>query len=300
MTRNDSRARRRDRLRAMAGVALLVAYAGCGFNGVDVPELVGPAELATSVALTAVPDLIVADGFSTSLVTATVRDQNGQPAAGRDIFFSIADSSGRTADIGTLRSTTTGVGVGTGIVVKTNAQGVAEVVYEAPSRSDATANQQIRVTARPAGTDASSALYRSVNIELRSAEPRLFPANPNNTGPKCGFTVEVPAGSCPAPAPPAATPTPLPSASPTPTPAPSSSPGGGCSVRTNTSVLFQSTAFDTDGVIVRYFWDFGNGRQADHPDVATSYSRAGSYTVTHLVTDNNGAQAACQTTITVQ
>src|SRR5712691_163070 len=81
MTRRDSRARRRGRLRTMAGVGLLVAYAGCGFNGVDVPELVGPAELATSVALTAVPDLIEADGFSTSLVTATVRDQNGPPAA---------------------------------------------------------------------------------------------------------------------------------------------------------------------------------------------------------------------------
>ena len=173
-------------------------------------------------------------------------------------------------------------------------------MYQAPPRTDATANQQIRVTARPVGTDASSALSRSVNIELRSAEPRLFPANPDNAGPKCGFTVELTVGSCPAPAPPAATPTPDPSASPTATPAPAASPGGGCVVRPNTSVLFQSTAFDKDGTIVRYFWDFGNGRQADHPDVSTSYRAAGSYTVTHVVTDNNGAQAACQATITVQ
>jgi len=275
MTRNDSRAQWRSRLWAAAGVALLVAHGGCGFDGVDVPELVGPAELATSVALTAVPDLIEADGFSTSLITATVRDQNGQPAAGRDIFFSIADASGRTADIGTLRSTATGVSVGTGITVKTNAQGVAEVVYEAPARTDATANQQVRVTARPAGTDASSALYRSVNIELRSAEARLFPQRPDNKLPTCNFTVQVTGKS-------------------------SCTTTTSCTIPINTSVLFQSTSFDTDGTIVRYFWSFGNGKTADHADVSTSYGIAGTYTVTHLVTDNNGGQGACQATITAK
>jgi hypothetical protein len=273
MTRNDSRARR---LRAIAGVGLLVALAACGFNGVDIPELVGPAELATSIALTANPDLLQADGFSTSLVTATVRDQNGQPAAGRDVFFSIADASGRTADIGNLRSTATGVEVGTGLTVKTNAQGVAAVVYEAPPRTDANGNQQIRVTARPAGTDASSALYRSVNIELRAAESRLFPQNPNNKAPVCAFTVESTsksvctggAGTIPS-----------------------------CTVQLNSSVLFQSTSYDSDGTIVRYFWSFGNGRTTDSPDASTSYGIEGTYKVNHLVTDNNGSQSACQTTI---
>jgi PKD repeat protein len=256
-------------------VGLVLAYAGCGFNGTQTPELVGPAELATAVSLTAVPDLIEADGFSTSLITATVRDQNGQPAAGRDIFFSIADSSGRTADIGALRSTATGVSVGTGLTVKTNAQGVAAVVYEAPARTDATANQQIRVTARPAGTDATAALYRSVNIELRSAEARLFPQKPGNVLPQCNFTVQVTGkSSCTSPT--------------------------SCTIPINTSVLFQSTASDSDGTIVRYFWSFGNGKTADHPDVSTSYSIAGTYTVTHLVTDNNGGQAACQATITAK
>ena len=182
MTRNDSRAQWRSRLWAAAGVALLVAHGGCGFDGVDVPELVGPAELATSVALTAVPDLIEADGFSTSLITATVRDQNGQPAAGRDIFFSIADASGRTADIGTLRSPATGVGVGTGVTVKTNAQGVAAVVYEAPARTDATANLQVRVTARPErcttkhqGPSATRDQVRTKDREQRTKDPQRTP-----------------------------------------------------------------------------------------------------------------------------
>jgi hypothetical protein len=257
-------------------MALLVAHGGCGFDGVEIPELVGPAELATSIALTASPDLIEADGFSTSLITATVRDQNGQPIAGRDIFFSIADAAGRTADIGTLRSTTTGVNVGTGITVQTNAQGVAAVVYEAPARTDASANQQIRVTARPAGTDASSALYRSVNVELRAAESRLFPQNPDgNTLPTCSFAVQTTGkGRC--------------------------TDVGVCVVPVNSTVFFQSTSFDEDGRIVRYFWSFGNGRTADHPDVSTSYGLPGFYRIRHLVTDNLGGQAACSADITVQ
>jgi PKD domain-containing protein len=274
MTPKVSAARRR-RVWPAVILGLFVAHAGCGLDGVEIPELDGPSELATAVTLTASPDLITADGFSTSLVTATVRGPNGEPIAGRDIFFSIADASGRTADIGELRSTTTGTGVGTGVVVRTNAQGVAAVVYEAPARTDATANQQIRVTARPLGTDASSARYRSVNIELRSAEPRLFPERTDNALPVCGFAVQATGKSA----------------------CTGSSPSVVCAVPINTSVLFQSTAFDPDGTIVRYFWAFGNGKNAENPDVSTSYSFAATYTVFHLVTDNNGGQSACQTTI---
>jgi hypothetical protein len=276
MTRNDSRARGRVRLRTMAGIGLLVAYAGCGFDGVEVPELIGPSEQGTSVTLTASPDVMVADGFSTSLITATVRDQNGQPAAGRDIFFAISDASGNFADIGSLRSLATGVDVGTGQLVRTNAQGIAAVVYEAPARTDATANQIVRVTARPVGTDADARLYRTVAIELRSAESRLFPEVAGNTPPTCGFAVQVTGKS---------------NCGPT-----------SCTIPINTSVLFQSTAHDEDpgGFIIRYFWNFGNGRTADHADVSTSYSLAGTYIVTHIVTDNNGGQAGCQTTIIAQ
>jgi PKD domain-containing protein len=270
-------AARRHRVWPAVILGLFVAHAGCGLDGVEIPELDGPSELATAVALTASPDLITADGFSTSLITATVRGPNGEPIAGREIFFAIADASGFFADIGELRSTTTGTGVGTGVTVRTNAQGVAAVVYEAPARTDATANQTVLVSARPVGTDANAALYRVVRIELRSAEPRLFPQNPaGNTPPTCNFTVQtVGKSDC----------------------------VGGvgtipvCAVPINTSVLFQSTAFDVGGTIIRYFWSFGNGKTADHPDTSTSYSIPGTYFVDHLVTDNNGGQSACGTSI---
>src|SRR5262245_16110758 len=92
--------------RRAAGVVLasLLVLTACGLDKVDFPDFFdGPSELGTSVTLTANPDILTADGFSTSAIIATVRDQNGQPAPNRRIFFSIADESGRFADIGTLR-----------------------------------------------------------------------------------------------------------------------------------------------------------------------------------------------------
>jgi hypothetical protein len=254
----------RPRFRVAAAVVMIFALNGCGLDEIEIPDLDGPSELGLSVSMTANPDIITADGVSTSLVQATVRDQNGRTVSGRDVFFSITDESGRTADLGTLRNSS-GTGLGTGLVVRTNASGIAQVVYEAPARTDATANQLVHVTARPVGTDAAGARLRFVAIELRSAEPRLFPQNPDNTDPVCNFAVEAPNG-----------------------------------FRRNQPILFQSTSFDPDGTIVRYFWDFGNGTRADHPDGLASYSLAGDYTVTHIVTDDDGGQAACAGALTIQ
>jgi PKD repeat protein len=237
---------------------------GCGLEEIEIPDLVGPAGLGLNLRLTATPDIITADGFSTSLVQATVRDQNGRPVSGRELFFSVADEDGAAADIGTLRGASGTVGVGTGLVVRTNAQGIAQVVYEAPPRTDATANQRILVSVRPVGTDANGATRSTVGIELRSAEPRLFPQNPANVDPDCDFAVEAPSG-----------------------------------FRANQAILFQSTSFDPDGTIVRYFWDFGNGTRTDAPDGAAVYRVPSDYTVTHIVTDDDGAQAACEAAFTI-
>ena len=243
-------------------LALGLGITGCGLDDVEIPELDGPSELGLSLKLTVSPDIITADGFSTALITIQAFDQNGGPLVGRDIFLSISDEDGRTADIGEFRSSN---GPGTGITVRTNAQGVAQAVYEAPARTDATGNQTVLINARPIGTDYAGAIYRTVRLELRSAEPRLFPQNPNNDPPSCNFAVQAPSG-----------------------------------FRTNVSILFQSTSSDPDGTIVRYEWDFGNGTRSDHSDVNASYRLPGSYTVTHVVTDDDGAQDACAAIVTVR
>jgi hypothetical protein len=243
-------------------LAVGLGFSGCGLDGVEVPEFDGPSELALSLKLTVTPDIITADGFSTALITVTLRNENSRPVAGRAIFLTITDEEGRIADLGNFQGSN---GPGTGVSVVTNAQGIVQVIYEAPPRTDATANQLVLIAARPVGEDAFAALYRSVALELRSAEPRLFPQRPGNAPPSCPFVVEAPNG-----------------------------------LRANVAVLFQSTASDSDGTIVRYEWFFGDGSQVEYaPDLAHVFRHAGTFTVTHRVTDDDGGQAACATNLPI-
>ncbi len=51
---------------------------------------------------------------------------------------------------------------------------------------------------------------------------------------------------------------------------------------------------------MRYFWDFGDGSQGeDKPDVQYTYALSGQYVVTHVVTDDNGAQATATAVVSV-
>lgn len=245
-------------------VGALLALNGCGLDDVDVPELDGPSTFANNLTLRVNPDLLVADGMSTALVTATFFDVNGRPAANREIFFTIADEQGRFAAIGNFP---TAEGPGFAVTAVTDGQGVARVVYQVPVRTDATADQTVLVAARPIGDDASTALYRTVRIELRSAEPRLFPQNPTNQPPTCRIVVETPNG-----------------------------------LRTNVAILFQTASSDSDGTIVRYEWFCGNGEGGPNyrPDIACVFRTAGNYSVTHRVTDDDGAQDTCQVPVVVR
>jgi hypothetical protein len=243
------------------GVALsaLLLFAACGLEEVEVPELDGPSAMSLSLRLTAAPDIIVADGFSTSLVQASLIDQNGRALAGRSVFFAITDAQGRSVDIGKIRGQN---GPGTGATVATDGSGIAQIVYESPVRTDLTNNFVVRISARLVGNDANAAMYSSVAIELRSAEPRPFPNNPTgNALPLCNFVVEPFLGP----------------------------------YRVGQVLSFQSSSTDPDGTIIRYEWFFGDGTREDKPQVAKVYNFPGAYTVTHVVTDNNGGQGACST-----
>jgi PKD domain len=243
--------------RAAIAAMMVLALNGCGLDKVEIPDFDGPAELAVSVRLTASPDIITADGFSSSLVQAQVRGPNGEPLAGRQVFVGIADSLGRTADIGQLRSSGSG-GIGTGLVLTTGANGIAQASYEAPPRTDLTANSSIVVQARPVGNDFEGQIYRTVRIELRSAEPRLFPQVPGDQI-SCNFLVEPGAGP----------------------------------YRVNTVISFQSLASSPNGPIIRYEWFFGDGTRDDKPNIAKVFHFPGTYQALHVVTDAIGGTKAC-------
>lgn len=58
-------------------------------------------------------------------------------------------------------------------------------------------------------------------------------------------------------------------------------------------------SYDSDGVITKYEWDFGDGSSGTGASVSHTYTAAGSYTVVLRVTDNDGGTATAQKTITV-
>jgi len=258
------------KVRLVAGLmACTLSLQGCGLDKVEVPTaLVGPSELGISLQMIALPDIVVADGIQTSVIQAVVRNQNGALAANRPIVFTIADELGRTAEIGTLHSMG-GVRVFGSTTVTTNTNGIAQVVYTSPERRDFTADSRIIVGARPVGTDANGAPYTTLRIELRSAEPRRFPQVPGNGAPTCNFNV---------------------------------APNNPIN-KEGTVLRFSSTASDADGYIVRYEWYFGDGTASSgaegHIDIQKGYPLAGTYLVTHIVTDNVGMQAACTYTVNI-
>jgi PKD repeat protein len=60
-----------------------------------------------------------------------------------------------------------------------------------------------------------------------------------------------------------------------------------------------TTSYDVDGVIVAYYWDFGDGTTSFNPMPSHIYPTIGTYTVTLTVMDDQGATDTTTTTVTV-
>jgi PKD repeat protein len=61
-------------------------------------------------------------------------------------------------------------------------------------------------------------------------------------------------------------------------------------------ILFDGGGSTDDGTIASYEWDFGDGFTGSGPNPTHAYAGAGAYTVTLVVTDDNGASDSDQTT----
>jgi len=65
-------------------------------------------------------------------------------------------------------------------------------------------------------------------------------------------------------------------------------------------IIFDASgSSDSDGIIISYWWDFGDGNTATVVTTSHSYSAAGSYTVTLTVTDDKGASSTATALKTV-
>jgi len=65
------------------------------------------------------------------------------------------------------------------------------------------------------------------------------------------------------------------------------------------SVLFNGSGTDSDGSILGYAWDFGDGTTSSAHNPSHTYNSAGTYTATLTVTDDDGATATKGLTVSV-
>jgi len=71
-------------------------------------------------------------------------------------------------------------------------------------------------------------------------------------------------------------------------------------VNTGEAITFNATdSYDSDGTIVTYFWDFGDGTNGTGVTVGHAYADDGVYIVTLTVTDDDGATDTATSTKTV-
>lgn len=144
-------------LRVVSALLLLGLWVtGCTVHKAEQPAPAGPSELATSISLSATPDILNQDGASQSQVVITARDANNQPMQGLGLRLDIA-LDGVVQDFGRLSTKS----------ITTGGDGRATVVYTAPAPiAGLTQGTLVSIHATPVGTDASTQSTRRVEIRL--------------------------------------------------------------------------------------------------------------------------------------
>jgi PKD repeat protein len=139
-------------------VALAMLTAACTIKETPAPSLMGPSEYATSVTLSAVPDLIMRDGVSQSTIVVTANDPQGAPMRSLQLRLDMV-VNGALQDFGTLSTRT----------LFTNADGRATATYTAPPAPTVGASvvtDRITFVVTPVGSDAQNAKYTTAELRL--------------------------------------------------------------------------------------------------------------------------------------
>jgi hypothetical protein len=132
------------RVRLLGTVVMAAALAGCTLNKQEEPALSGPSGLSLSMTMSAAPDHLMQDGSSQAVVTATVRNAQGEPVSGLGINWSVVPSDGSQIDPSPTFSVT-------------NAQGQAQtrVTAPAPPSQVPSSPLKLEISAQAQGTDAT-------------------------------------------------------------------------------------------------------------------------------------------------
>ena len=131
--------------RFLVGMVLVALGAvGCTVSDVKAPELQGPSELALSLAMTAVPDVLPLDGASQAQIAVSARDANADPLPNVTFRAEIV-AGGEIVDCGSLSART----------LITGGDGRAILVYTAPT-VQCDSSGHVAVSIIPFGTDAAN------------------------------------------------------------------------------------------------------------------------------------------------
>lgn len=145
-------------LKPLYCVVLAASLGACTMKESEAPAYSGPSEFGQSVSVSAVPDAIVQDGASQSVVTVTVYGPTGQPVSNVPLRADIS-VNGSLADFGNLSARN----------LVTNNQGRATLVYTAPKLPNGAAydpNAGVQIGITPLGGDAGNAVTRVTNVRL--------------------------------------------------------------------------------------------------------------------------------------
>ena len=141
----------------LTGLVLATAVIGaCTTKKVEPPAPSGPSELATSLSLSASPNVLSQDGKSTSQINVFARDANGQPLGNLALRAEIT-VNGVVTDFGRLSMKN----------FSTGSDGRAATIYTAPKNVDSVdRGTRVTIAITPLGGDARGDLARQVDIRL--------------------------------------------------------------------------------------------------------------------------------------
>ncbi len=141
-----------------AALAACLASAGCTMKNQEAPPLTGPSEYGTAITITVSPDVLTQDGASQSLVTITVRDQNGNPLPNQSLRAEIF-VDGQRVDFGSLSARN----------LVSDENGRATLVFTAPSSPSGPSVDSgtvVQIVVTPVGTDFGNTFARRASIRL--------------------------------------------------------------------------------------------------------------------------------------
>lgn len=142
---------------AAAALFAAITLAGCTMESQEPPELGGPSEFGTSIAVAVSPDLLTQDGASQSVVTVTARDPNGGPVRNLPLRAEIR-VGGTIVDFGSLSARS----------IVTGADGRATFVYTAPPAASPAVDTFtiVDIAVVPVGSDFANSVSRVASLRL--------------------------------------------------------------------------------------------------------------------------------------